>query len=133
MTRKYSNLDITIALCYRTMDTHNMGYQQRLDWEIYGARHQACSTCGARANMPCANMSDVKYNSTRSSRDRRKVRVNKRPHPDRIDWNRIYEGLKKRGYWRQAIETQTRRAMHEDFDGTEEELTETRPMPDWAK
>lgn len=97
--------EITIAICYGIMNVWDFSYKRRLEWEIWAAKFQPCPTCPAPSYSPCLNMTDIK-----SIRAGKKInpRQNKRAHDSRIDWNRLLNGLKSRGYYRPAIETQVR-------------------------
>jgi hypothetical protein len=136
MGRPITEDQINMVLCYSMMSAWDFSYSRRLEWEIYGSRHQPCPTCFSPPHQSCLNMSDVKYNSTRPTTGKRQVRQNKRPHDSRIDWLIILQGLKKRGYYRASIEAQVRRQVRTPPSREFVSSTlppEDRPMPDWAK
>lgn len=101
MPKKITEPEIVMAICYTTMNSWDFTYARRLEWEIWAAKWRVCPTCGAGVGEPCMNLSDKRA-------DRTQVRRNKRPHDERIDWGRLLEGLKQRGYYRPAIEKQVR-------------------------
>lgn len=104
--KTYTEYEILMAICYSTMTSWEFGYQRRLEWQIYASRHRSCTVCKADPNSPCLNLSDIRYG--------KEPRVNKQPHDSRIDWGRLLDGLKERGYYRPVIEHQTRRRMPTD-------------------
>lgn len=69
---------------------YGFGYHRRKEWIIWSAIKRVCPTCSAPVGAPCMNMADRKA--------RRPERVNGNPHEDRIDWPKIFDGLKQRGY-----------------------------------
>lgn len=106
MARVYTEWEVTMAICYSTMKSWDFSWARRRDWVIYASRHRSCTVCKAEPNQPCMNLHDVRYGN--------KPRVNKQPHDSRIDWDRLLEGLKMRGYYRPAIEHLTRKRMPTD-------------------
>lgn len=72
-----------------------MNHHRRREWIIYGARANECSSCGQAPNEPCLNKVDLNKGLPRD-----KCRVNRQPHDERIDWKRIRDGLRKRGYFK---------------------------------
>lgn len=90
--------DIEMAICFSVMTAWDFDYTKRLEWEIFAARHQECPDCQAPPNHRCYNLSD-----------KTRTKLNKRPHDIRVDWTRLLNGLKQRGYYRPAIEAQVRK------------------------
>lgn len=111
MPRKpLTEAEIEMAICYSVMTTWNFSYTKRLEWEVWAAAHRPCPTCHEPAKAWCLNMGDLHYNLNHPGADR-PVRPNKRPHDRRIDWTRLLNGLKERGYYRPAIEAQVRKQV----------------------
>jgi hypothetical protein len=73
----------------------SFNHHRRREWIIYGARHRECPNCGQPPYEPCLNKVDLNKGIPRD-----KCRVNRQPHDERIDWKRIRDGLRKRGYFR---------------------------------
>lgn len=102
MGRKPLNEDqIVVAICYSVMEAHKFNYQRRLDWEIWGAKTHECPTCHSSPFFPCVNMAHIRSGALNP-------RANKRPHAERINWGMILNGLKSRGLYTPALETQVR-------------------------
>lgn len=76
--------------CLEAMSKAGMNYYRRLEWFIWSAIKRPCPTCSRPPGAPCVNMTDVKAS--------RGPRQNRSPHDPRIDWPKIYDGLKQRGY-----------------------------------
>jgi hypothetical protein len=69
------------------------GHHQRREWVIYGARHQVCPNCHQPPRQPCLNKVDINKGLPVEE-----CRENRMPHDERIDWQRILDGLNKRGH-----------------------------------
>lgn len=100
-TREAAEAEMTVAICYGIMKAWEFDYHRRLEWEIFGSRARECPDCGRAPNMPCVNLADLFQG--------KEPRINKRPHANRIDWRRVLDGLKFRGYYKGSIENQVRR------------------------
>ena len=90
------------AKCNRLM--YNFEYEQRVASWIWAAKNQECPFCGQPPNKPCRNMTDVKrveQGKLQSSQIRNTVW----PHTQRVDWDRLYHELVKRGYRPKVKET----------------------------
>jgi hypothetical protein len=104
ISRAIEEEDIEMAICYSIMTAWSFNYTQRLEWEIWAAKHQTCPTCFSSPHHRCVHMGDIKAKKL-------PPRVNKRPHPLRVDWTRLLNGLKQREYYRPAIEAQVRKMV----------------------
>lgn len=124
MVRNLNEAEIIMATCYQTMSAWDFNYARRQEWIIWAARHRRCPTCSSPPHSPCVNMADKKAGKT--------PRINKQPHDLRIDWGRLLEGLKRRGYYRANIEAKIRRAAENRTSLEEDDILENRPKPDWA-
>jgi hypothetical protein len=62
---------------------------RRKEWFIWAAKPQACDACGAPAYSPCMNLNTRKKNIEKPTAW---------PHEGRVDWARMLQGLKDRGY-----------------------------------
>lgn len=62
------------------------------EWVIWAARWQRCPECGVDPYQPCLNMYDVRRNLDEK-------RINRWPHPPRVDRGRLLGGLRHRGYY----------------------------------
>lgn len=103
MTQKVPKDKYTQALVWAIIRAWGFNYARRTEWTIYGARHQPCEACKSSAYMPCVNLTDLRAG--------REPRINKQPHDERVDWERILEGLKTRGYYREAIEANFKKGV----------------------
>lgn len=79
-------------ICMDVLLCRSFDDERRRRWIIWGAKHQNCPTCLVNMGEPCLNLTDVKNKMVY------KPRVNRTPHTDRIDWDRIYQGLVQRGW-----------------------------------
>lgn len=74
----------------------------RLESFIWAAKGRACPTCSVEPFQQCLNMTDLSHLRAKvawaGAGVKGKVRVNKWPHNDRIDWQRLYDALIERGY-----------------------------------
>lgn len=82
----------TRVRCYAIMTRHNFNSEKRREWSIWAAKHHSCSECKAPKNSPCLNLVDLRV------KPREFAKPNRNPHDSRIDWERLLEGLLKRGY-----------------------------------
>lgn len=73
----------------------NFNHYRRREWIIWGSKHRECPNCKQPPNSPCLNKVDVNKGLSPEQ-----CRENKMPHDERIDWKRIRDGLRKRGYFR---------------------------------
>jgi hypothetical protein len=71
------------------MHSCNFDRTRSREWLVWGAKHRACPKCGVDAWQRCENL---------ASRKRNKVEYTVFPHQERIDYDRIRNGLKQRGY-----------------------------------
>lgn len=101
MPRIYNETEIVMSICFTTMSAWGFDYARRLQWVIWASRHHHCRVCYSPEFSPCVNLADVKQGKV--------PRVNRRPHDERVDWGRLLNGLKDRGYYKPAIEAQVRK------------------------
>lgn len=115
MGRQLTDQEVVMAMCNRAMSmffTKGGALSPRLDtgrrreWVIWAARDKLCPTCKVPAFFPCINLLDKKKGLAPD-----RCRANKTPHDERIDWEKLLEGLKKRGYWRESIRREIRREI----------------------
>lgn len=97
-----------MAICFANMTAFNV--DNRLEWQIWGARAFTCNECKAEPGKPCVSLADLR---NRDSWRQLNPKPNKWPHSGRIDWNRVLNGLKQRGYYSPIIEDQVRRMVDE--------------------
>lgn len=71
------------------MSKASMKTPQRQEWFIWGAIHRVCPTCSAAVGAPCMNLLERRRGVEKQVRW---------PHDARVDWPKVWEGLKKRGY-----------------------------------
>lgn len=70
-------------------EENRFSYAHRIDWWVWAAKMQECPKCGEPAFSPCMNLVLLK----------KKVRqATKFPHVERVDWKRMAQGLRERGY-----------------------------------
>jgi hypothetical protein len=69
---------------------------RRREWYIWCAKFKRCEECRAEPFKPCLNLVDLNQKAL----PRHECRQNKNPHDSRIDWKRLRDGLRKRGYFR---------------------------------
>lgn len=123
MKRELNETEVVMATCFAIMRAWQFNYNRRREWVIWASRHHRCSRCNSPEYSPCLNLADKKHGKI--------PRINRQPHDERIDWGKLLNGLKKRGYYRPQIEQQVRN--QNGVDETLGEVTENRPMPDWAQ
>lgn len=61
---------------------------RRKQWKNWGALKTPCDFCGAGIDEPCMNMNEARKGN--------QVRC-QNAHEGRVDWERVLEGLQKRG------------------------------------
>lgn len=76
--------------CLEAMNKAGFTYHRRIQWYIWSAIKRPCPSCSVPVGAACINLNDV--------RRRVSPRQNRAPHDPRIDWPKIYEALKLRGY-----------------------------------
>jgi hypothetical protein len=103
MPRQLNEAEIVMAICFRTMSAWDFDYSRRREWVIWASRHHSCRVCGSPDFSPCVNLADKKLGKV--------PRINRQPHDERVDWARLFNGLKERGYYRPVIEQQIRRSQ----------------------
>ena len=96
------------------MSAHGFSTDQRREWTIWAAKLELCSKCGARDGTPCVSLADL---NNRDEARKQNPRINRWPHDPRINWDRLLNGLKQRGYYHPTIEDQVRK-MREPRDGS---------------
>lgn len=106
-TREYSEYEMTMMICLRTMRAWEFSTQVRGQWMIWAAKYQVCPTCLSPVGKPCLNMMDIRNKKP-------EPRINLWPHDPRVDWNKVLEGLKYRKYYRPVIESTVRREVKSD-------------------
>lgn len=58
---------------------------------IWAARDQVCPECKARPNRPCLHLGDIKKKIS-------EPKQNKWPHSSRVNWAKLMDALRSRGY-----------------------------------
>jgi hypothetical protein len=75
----------------------NFPYEQRVNSWIWAARERECPVCGQKPYHGCLNMTDVhRFEKGVVSID--DIRITKWPHEHRVDFEKLYRELLKRGY-----------------------------------
>lgn len=64
-------------------------YGQSIEWWIWAAKPQTCPKCKQPPYEPCLNLNDLKKDIRRTTTW---------PHVERVDWHRMWQGLRWRGY-----------------------------------
>jgi hypothetical protein len=80
------------VLCHAIMNRNGFNYNRKREWIIWAAKHQQCPSCEQEPGNACLHLGELK------TKAREHVKFNRMPHDPRIDWERLLEGLKKRGY-----------------------------------
>ena len=75
----------------KIMALHDFSWEQRRLSFIWAAKGTPCLFCGAASYTPCLNKTDINNNVT-------SPRVNRTPHNQRIDWEKLWDALVERGY-----------------------------------
>lgn len=78
--------------CIMVFNANSFTQARRRNWLIWGAKTMVCPTCEQGVGMACLNMADKKQKGVLFARETRW------PHHDRVDWEKIYEGLTQRGF-----------------------------------
>lgn len=85
------------VLAYKIMSDNLFSYVKRMEWVWWAAHHHACVKCEAAWGEHCFNLSDLNY-IRKHPETTRPQRRNRTPHDERVDWGRLLEGLRYRGY-----------------------------------
>ena len=60
--------------------------------QIWAAKHRPCSRCKAPPYSPCRNLADMAKSPDKNAR------INKFPHSERIDFDKLKKALNDRGF-----------------------------------
>lgn len=73
--------------CQRAMSSFRG--EQRREWYIWASKKRPCPKCKMGYGLPCIHLGQL----------RKGIHLQTRwPHDERIDWLRMFDGLKQRGY-----------------------------------
>lgn len=123
--KQYTEREIVMAICIQIMRAWGMKGPRRREWMIWASKHQICPDCLSPAGRSCLNMADIRQK-------RPEPRDNRNPHDKRVDWDRMLNGFKERGYYKPALETTVRNWAEQGQEPAEDHMTPSTPMPDWA-
>lgn len=73
----------------KAMSNNSFYIAQRKAWFIWAAKPNSCSTCSAEPYNPCMNLTERKKGNEQRT---------KWPHESRVNWSRVVQGLRERGY-----------------------------------
>lgn len=77
--------------CYYIMTMSRFTYEKRRESLIWAAKENTCPSCHVCPFTSCLNVTDVRAGKSNP-------RVNQVPHHTRVNWEKLLQALKDRGY-----------------------------------